>query len=137
MANQGTTGGFRLPVKTAELQFSGDYEGAEVEVLLTLPMGKLWRIQELINNTDNGLEAFDEFGNDILIKWNIVDGEGNIPPDATGIRRIDPLFALLIMREWVKAVMNPPDPLFEPSENGKSDEEITIPMDALPKSLQK
>lgn len=126
---------FTLPEKTALLVFPGDYAGAEVRTLLSVPFAVLISLQDQISDEESAMEAFDLFAERVLIDWNLDDKDGEIPASSDGMRRIDPLFGVLLIREWVKAMKSPPDPLFEPSANGRSDVEASIPTESLSSSL--
>jgi len=102
---------FKLPPRTATLQFEGDYEGAEVVVRLDAPL-----------NVADDLEDDDPRRNirlipRLVVSWNLEDDDGPIPVDYDAmIARVHPAFLGLIgvgfqraMEEQAKRDFPPPD----------------------------
>ena len=123
----GRKSGFRLPDRIAVLDFSDtEYDGAEVRLLLNVPLGLAFQIQDLVEEGKER-EMVDEFANSVLVSWNLVDDAGNaIPSDADGIQRVDSAFLTTVMQKWSEVVGQPPAPLSEISENGNTSEERLI-----------
>ena len=123
----GRKSGFRLPDRIAVLDFSDtEYDGAEVRLLLNVPLGLAFQIQDLVEEGKER-EMVDEFANSVLVSWNPVDDAGNaIPSDADGIQRVDLAFLTTVMQKWSEVVGQPPAPLSEISENGNTSEERLI-----------
>jgi hypothetical protein len=110
-ARNGFSQAFRIPKRTARLQFSDDYEGAEVVVRLDVPVGTFLSIQDLIS-AERQLEVFHLFGESILIEWNLQDDEGKSHPcTGKGMNQLPIDLANLILQQWVEVTTQPSDPL--------------------------
>ena len=123
----GRKSGFRLPDRIAVLDFSDtEYDGAEVRLLLNVPLGLAFQIQDLVEEGKER-EMVSEFANSVLVGWNLVDNDGNdIPSDAGGMQRIDSAFLTTVMQKWSEVVGQPPSPLSETSEDGNTSEEQLV-----------
>lgn len=122
---------FTLPERTAKLFFTGIYEGAEVQVLLDIPLGDFVGYLRLEDETtfDTLPEKYKAWVNmGILKSWNLHDKNGNpIPITEDCMSKIPTNFAQAIMRAWFKAVTELPDPLEENSSDGEmSEAELTV-----------
>jgi hypothetical protein len=99
---------FRLPERTARLVFEGEYEGAEVVVRLSVPLGLYVNLSALAESSDVGEVAnvLENFSRDVLVEWNIEGPDGEpLPADLANI----PLdFATLIMQQWTEAAAKSP-----------------------------
>ena len=93
--------GFRLPERTARLQFSGtDYDGAEVVVTLKVKIGK-FREWSNLGDSSAGVDEMADVILQIVREWNVEDDEGPIPVSVEGIDRIDDVgFLVAIMDGW-------------------------------------
>ncbi len=115
--------GFRLPKrKAATLTFDGtEWEGAEVRVLLSAPLEIILLVEE--GGSRDGVTSSDVFEavmEEIVISWNLEDDEGNpIPATLEGMGKVPQEFFGLLMRGYTQNLMSVPDPLDEPSPNGK------------------
>jgi hypothetical protein len=123
----GKKSGFRLPDRIAVLDFSDtEYDGAEVRLLLNVPLGLAFQIQDLVEEGKER-EMVNEFANSVLVSWNLVDDAGNdIPSDAEGMQKIDSAFLTIVMQKWSEVVGQPPSPLSETSEDGNTSEEQLV-----------
>ena len=110
--------GFKLPKRTALLVFEGEYEGAEVRVRLTVPLGVFLDFGEV--QTERPLEAYGMYMDAIVLGWNLEDDDGNpIPATREGMRQhVDQAFMLAMVRAWSKAAAEIPGPLASGSGNG-------------------
>lgn len=116
--------GFKEPVRTGKLVFEGtDYDGAIVRCRLNVPMSTFFSMQRVAESDDTSQveTILEEFGTDILSEWNVEDQDGTpLPATGEGFKRISPTFSIMILRGWVKAVTQVPDPLGAPSANGST-----------------
>ena len=111
VATQKAVKGFRIPKRTARLQFEDDYDGAEVVVRLDVPVGTFLSIQDLIAS-ERQLEVFHLFGESILIEWNLQDDDGKpYPCTGDGMNQIPIDLANIILQQWVEVTTQPSDPL--------------------------
>ena len=128
--------GYREEINEALLKFEGsDRDGAEVRCRLTVSTAMLLELQRLVEaaTADKLDEAFQMFGEEVLISWNVEDpvtGEP-FPPDGSGFKRISPKFAGQIISVWMEAVSGVAAPLVAPSVNGNMSE-AELAMTALP-----
>lgn len=105
--------GFRIPIRTARLVFSGDWQGAEVVVRLDVPVQIFMDIQDLVADNQQ-LKVFDVLGNKIVQSWNIQDEDGlPIEPTGMGMGKIPIQLANLIVEQWVEVATQPSLPLGE------------------------
>jgi len=120
------------PSNIVELAFHGEWEGIFVRCEMHVDLDVMFDIQELLSE-DFG-EAMKLFTAHVLVEWNYPDSKGNVKPLAgrNGIMPVPLAFAKLLIPEWIKAVANVPDPLFEPSTNGvQSETEPSAAMEPL------
>lgn len=117
--------GFKIPERTAVLTFKGSaYEGAEVRVRLNVPLQVFFDLA-----SQEGLQAFQPFGDAVLSSWNLETAEGRpIPATGKGMLTLPLDFGLWLIRAWVKEVSTLSTPLVEPSDNGAMSE---VPMTGL------
>ena len=105
--------GFRIPIRTGRLIFSGEWQGAEIVVRLDVPVQVFMDIQDLVAS-DQQLKVFDIFGNKIIQSWNIQDEDGfPIEPTGQGMGKIPIQLANLIVEQWVEVSTQPSLPLGE------------------------
>ena len=128
--------GFRESLDEAVLKFEGtDYDGAEVRCRLTVPTALFLSLQRLVESKSaDGIEAaFQMFGDDVLIEWNVEDPVTGEPYPATGegFKRPSPQFAGQIISVWMEAVSGVAAPLVAPSVNGNMSE-AELAMTVLP-----
>ena len=105
--------GFEIPRRTARIILEDDYEGAEITCALDVDMGTYFHFQGLIESEDAAhLEkAFREFGDRILIEWNLEEDGEPLPATAEGVMQLPPALALAILGKWSEAVGEAPAPL--------------------------
>jgi len=108
-----TVQGFRIPIRTGRLVFSGDWQGAEIVVRLDVPVHVFMEIQDLVAS-EQQLQVFDVFGNKVIESWNLEDENGrSIEPTGKGMGEIPIQFANLIIEQWVEVATQPALPLGE------------------------
>ena len=108
----------KLPERTATFVFEdGDYNGIEVKVRLSVPMGLYLDIQDMIV-AEKPIESYKVFADAALVEWNLDDDQGEIPANGEGMMRIEPRLATEIITRWTEAAASAPGPLPEPSANG-------------------
>lgn len=128
--------GYKLPKHKFLLKFDGTvYEGAEVLTVISVPIGRFIEWQDLVDD-GKGLALFGPFGDEVIESWNLEDDRGKpIEPTGKGLKtKVDPAFGFLLLSKWMEAVHNPPDPLYQPSANGSTSAEPSIPMVPLSES---
>ena len=121
-------GGFRVPLRTARLVFTDLYEGAEVVVRLSVPLGVAVSMAERENNEDPRpvYTSFVQFG---LDNWNLEDDTGSpVPMTVEGLESLPADLVMLMIDQWVRQIGNVPAPLAQPSSNGSMSPEASIPM---------
>ena len=118
--------GFRLPKQTARLKFEGDFEGAEVSCTLEVPIRRAFEYGRLAKEREAGevdIEGQEtllrDWGDNILIEWNLLDDEGApIPATGEGMLAVTLRFALALFGAWTASLGVVPAPFAEPSPNG-------------------
>ena len=110
--------GFRLPEKTARINFDGtDYDGAEIQLRLSVTFAQFIALRESAQGEDQETMA-RLFGETVLMSWNLEDADGQpIPADGDGMLAIPLELTNLVVQHWVEAVAGVPGPLPEPSED--------------------
>ena len=104
--------GFRLPEKTARINFEGtDYDGAEIQLRLSVKFSEFIALRESAQGEDQETMA-RLFGETVLIDWNLEDADGNpIPANSDGMLAIPLELTNLVVQHWVEAVAGVPAPL--------------------------
>ena len=108
--------GFRLPERTAKINFQGtDYDGAEIQLRLSVSFAQFIALRESAQGEDQeGMARL--FGETVLMDWNLEDADGEpIPSDGDGMLAIPLELTNLIVQHWVEAVSGVPAPLEPPS----------------------
>ena len=131
--------GFSIPKRTMVLTFEGtDYEGAEIRLRLDSSMhealgiqdnlAELQVVQEAAADKAGGNRAltrllapiFRQFGDIIVVDWNLQNDEGEaIPATSEGMLELPAPFAFLIIEQWAQVVTTPPGPLSETSNGSQ------------------
>ena len=108
--------GFRLPEKTARINFEGtDYDGAEIQLLLSVTFAQFIALRESAQGDDQETMA-RLFGETVLLDWNLEDADGNpIPANSDGMLAIPLELTNLVVQHWVEAVAGVPAPLLPKS----------------------
>jgi len=104
--------GFRLPEKTAKVNFEGTaYDGAEIQLRLSVTFAQFIALRESAQGEDQETMA-RLFGENVLMDWNLEDAAGKpIPADADGMLAIPLELTNLVVQHWVEAVAGVPSPL--------------------------
>jgi len=121
-------GGFRVPLRTARLVFTDLYEGAEVVVRLSVPLGVAVSMAERENNEDPRpvYTSFVQFG---LDRWNLEDDTGSpVPVTVEGLESLPADLVMLMIDQWVRQIGSVPAPLAAQSQNGSTSQAASIPM---------
>ncbi len=139
--------GFKVPRKTARLQFEGDeFEGCEIVCALDLTLEAtqhMEALQKAAMPTTEGEEApspeelrerfqlmLTFFTENCILSWNLEDAEGvALPRSAETFLQFPGWFAVLVMNgyaEAVKKVSEVPGPLDVTSKNGSTSEEPSV-----------
>lgn len=64
-------------------------------------------------------------------EWNLEDGDGPVLLTRDAIGGLDHGFFKSVLRGWMRAVTEVPDPLGERSASGETSPEVSLPMDPL------
>ncbi len=120
---------YQLPKTTLTLNFKDTiFDGAEVKLKTEVSMQFLLNMQKATtsDDTEEVIAAFWEFGDKVLIEWNIHDADGiPIPATGQGILEVEALgFVQKLVSEWAEAVVQPPAPLPPRSSDGTTGEQI-------------
>lgn len=102
-----------------------EYEGAEVEVNIRLPL-KLYQELDAIPATVTGLESLTPYYEFLLRwglrRWNLENADGPIPMTVDGLALVPPDVLLTIVNSWRRAIWGLPLPLGERSDAGDTSE---------------
>lgn len=119
--------GFKVPRRTATLQFEGAYEGAEIYCRLDastetyLAITRMQRDAEAADNEDNLRLVLAFFVEHIATGWNLEDDDGTaIPLTIEALMQLPANLSLAIIPAWKEAATGVPAPLGEPSTNGNT-----------------
>lgn len=116
---------FKLAERTVVLTFEDepDWCGLEVTCRATASLEVALYFQRQVSSGD--LEAYASavrrFGDDLLLGWNLVDGDTDEPLPANGeclFALPDARLASAIISKWGQAVSGVPGPLGAPSRDG-------------------
>lgn len=111
--------GFRRPQKTAVLELTGDYQGAEIRVNLSIPFETYFELERLVNE-GQGKELFALFMKEAVLGWNLEEDDGSpTPPTLEGLLSWPPEMAKLIISTYLEVSVNPHSPF---SSNGTDSE---------------
>ena len=121
--------GFKVTNRYGNIDFDedSDYFGVEAKVKLSVPFDTLFWFQKNVSDEfETSLNALRKFGDEFLVEWNLEDEDGNpLPATGDGICSLpDYNLATNLMSGWIEAVVTPPDPLSNKSENSILSEEL-------------
>lgn len=95
----------KVPRRRAVLAFEGEYDGIEVTCLLDVPLRTFFEFQRMAEDIET---SFQEFGDRVLIEWNLEGDDGeSLPATGDGFKELPPQFANLILTKWLEAVAQP------------------------------
>ena len=111
--------GYRVPRRTALISFEGtDYDGAEIECRLDVPLGMLFEFTRATASGENE-DVFRRWAETCLLGWNLEDDDGvAIPPTPDGLLSLPPALVTVVFRRWTAEVTTVPAPLAVPSPGG-------------------
>ena len=126
--------GFKVPRKTALLQFEGDeFKGCEIRVALDLTFESQLHMTELKEAGDQRA-ILTLFANAALVDWNLVDDDDQpIKMTATAFLELPGWFGMLVLNHWGDALTEASQiagPLGKQSKNGNTTEEPSAEMEA-------
>lgn len=127
-------GGFKIPHRTALLQFEGDeMDGCEVRVSLELSIKAQEHMGELKDGGDTD-KVLTFFADNCLVEWNLLgDGGEKLPINAETFMNMPGWMSLLILNGWGDAVKQATEisaPLADASKNGSGSPEESETMEA-------
>lgn len=142
--------GFKVPRKTARVQFEGkEFEGCEILLALDLTFEASDHVDALQREVAAVKEAgaeeataenapirrlMDFFADNCIVSWNLEDEEGvALPVTGASFVKFPSWFGLLILNHWKDAVEEAskvPAPLGDSSKNGQSSPEESETMEA-------
>ncbi len=133
--------GFQPPQKVYNLHFEGDeYDGLEVKAR-SAPIGQLLSLMSLANVDVTNIapeqlqevtDLFDMFS-DKLTEWNVEYNDGPhkgepVPATREGVRGQDGDFVVMIILEWINAIIGVSGPLPTGLSNGGKSPVPSLPM---------
>lgn len=132
-------GQFRLPAfrvsRTRKLELEGtEWEGAEVMVRADVSMAQYLRLRQLSNEEGDASEQgtialAQDFGDTVLLAWNLVDADDQpIPATGEGMTVIPLSLAFRVINLWLGTVAGVPAPLAPPSDVGNSLAALSTPL---------
>ena len=122
--------GFKIPRKTARLQFEGEeFEGCEIICALEVTFEAQEELERLQKAEDHRA-ALSFFADNCIISWNLEDAGGE-PMLVSGdsFYKFPGWFGVLVLNGWAEAVKEASKvdaPLGEPSKNGSTSEEESV-----------
>lgn len=100
--------GFREPESFATIRGEDEYEGLEARVRLSpIPLGFQLSIQRSLQSgdTEQMESALREFGDNVLVSWNVEDKDGEpLPASGEGVLMGSTTLLLKIIEGWSEAV---------------------------------
>ena len=85
-------------------------------------------MQKLSGNDDTIVESYKKFGNDILLRWNLVDDkEKPIKADSDGMLSLSPDIAISILTKWTENAAGNQSGSSPELQNGNTLAEESIP----------
>lgn len=130
--------GYKPKRKIYNLDFTGtDYEGLMVSIR-GLNTGQYMDMVTAKAEVEAGGETTNllTIMASRLVSWNVEDDDDlPVPPTLDGIKTQDLDFNLAIVNAWTTAMAGVPAPLDQPSSDGGSSLEASIPMEVLSPSL--
>lgn len=119
-------GGFRLPKRTALIEFEEghEYHGLRVRVVLDAPVEFMLAMQTAVSGgLEQAGEALRAFGDDCLLEWNLEGDDGQpVPANGNGMLRLPPVATGQLITRWMEAATQPAAPLGGQSPNGGTSE---------------
>ena len=110
------------PLATMLLEFqTEEYKGAEVRCSKDPDFSTWLQYQKPADTTETFQQRLEQFGEHILMNWNVIDDSGKPrPANAEGMMAIPMAFSRSIIGTWLRAIGWVDDPLGEPSNNGNT-----------------
>lgn len=106
--------GFREPRETARVVGEDEYAGFEAEVLIRpIPFGWAMRLIARAKSDDDVtvIEALREFGDRVLVGWNLEDADGlPVPPTGEALVEHDSGLMMRVFSGWAEAIQSSPLP---------------------------
>lgn len=119
--------GFKIPRRSAILEFDGDFKGAEIACRLDVNTETYFAVTRLQNDVGDGDDeskiravlAF--FVDHIATGWNLEDDDGQpIELTVNSLMTLPANLTLAIIPKWKEAATGVPVPLEQPSSDGNS-----------------
>ena len=107
--------------RTARLVFDEEiYAGLEVRCSLDVAMETYLDFLDIdsVKELKRLRALFVRWGDEVLVEWNATEQGQPLPPDGSGMVRLDVKLAGSIIGAWLKALSEMSGPLEEPSKNG-------------------
>lgn len=95
----------RMPVRTQDINLTGEYEGWQLTIRANAPAGVLRHLEGFADATERDapeiMHHMLDFIGAVLIDWNFVDEEGEpIPATREGCDKIPAELVMMIMEEY-------------------------------------
>ena len=119
--------GWTVPQRELHINLEGDFGGAELVCKLDVSIGTFVELQKLSAQENTIINSYEKFGEEILISWNFLDGNGKaLPPNGKGMLALSPGLAIGILSAWTsQASGNPIDSSNELQDGSTLAEEST------------
>ncbi len=121
-------GNFKVPNREIVIMLEGDFAGAEIVCKQDVSIGTFLEMQKMSSNDDTIVESYKKFGNDILLRWNLVDDkEKPIKADSDGMLSLSPDIAISILTKWTEYAAGNQNGSSPELQNGNTLAEESIP----------
>lgn len=92
----------------------------------SVPFGMYLELERELTRYEERAARYGRFGREVLVSWNLDDGEGQaIPATSEGMNAIPPELAWEVITRWLAEVSGVPVPLGQPSGGGEPSEEAS------------
>jgi hypothetical protein len=115
---------YKVPRHTVRIEFEEghEYHGAVARFMTSVSLEGFFDVAKMADSDDidKQREALERIGDEMLLDWNLTDGDGKpVPPDAAGMMSLDVAFAMELLKQWGEAQRGLSAPLSDASTNGR------------------
>ena len=108
---------FVVKQQTQEIDLGGSLEGGWAKLNKNMPMRLMLNIESLSDMSQNEQrETIVEFGDRVLVEWNLADENGDIPATGEGLLSLGSEDYLSFFRSWAVQVNGSENLESQPSE---------------------
>ena len=102
------------------------YQGAEVVVILSVPLGVSMSLREQADS-DDPTTIYATFVQHGLKEWNLEDEDGKpVPMTVEGLETLPTDFVLFVLDQWTQQIGKVPVPLWARSNGGSTSAEASV-----------